>query len=144
MVEGIDDDLPPSAQLSRRIIGLAMKVHRTLGCGFVESIYREALVIELRATGIAFEVHPILPVFYSGESIGTFQADIIIEGRMIVELKAVEALTVSHSVQLINYLNAAKIEHGLLLNFGTKSLQFKTKTRLGKAEGPHDPLNLHS
>jgi GxxExxY protein len=144
MVEGIDDDLPPSAQLSRRIIGLAMKVHRTLGCGFVESIYREALVIELRAAGIAFEVHPILPVFYAGESIGTFQADIIVEERMIVELKAVEALTVPHSVQLINYLNAANIEHGLLLNFGTKSLQFKTKTRSGKADGPHDPPNLHS
>ena len=144
MVEGIDDDLPPSAQLSRRIIGLAMKVHRTLGWGFVESIYREALVIELRAAGIAFEVHPILPVFYAGEQIGTFQADIIVEGRMIVELKAVEALTVPHSVQLINYLTAANIEHGLLLNFGTKSLQFKTKTRSGKAERPHDPPNLHS
>jgi GxxExxY protein len=144
MVEGIDDDLPPSSQLARRVIGLAMKVHRTLGCGFVESIYREALVIELRDAGIAFEVHPTLPVFYAGQQIGTFQADIIIEGRMIVELKAVEALTVPHSVQLINYLSAAKIEHGLLLNFGTKSLQFKTKNRLGPEGEAHDPPNLHS
>jgi GxxExxY protein len=144
MVEGIDEFLPPSAQLSRRIIGLAMRVHRTLGCGFVESIYRAALVIELRNAGIAFEVHPVLPVFYAGEQIGTFQADIIIEGRMIVELKAVEALTVPHSVQLINYLSAAKIDHGLLLNFGAKSLQFKTKHRLGPGGEAHDPPNLHS
>jgi GxxExxY protein len=144
MIEGIDDDLPPSAQLSRRIIGLGMKVHRTLGCGFVESIYREAMVIELRAAGIAFEVHPVLPVFYSGESIGTFQADIIIQGRLIVELKAVEALTVPHSVQLINYLNAANIEHGLLLNFGAKSLQFKTKFRSEREDRLPNPPNLHS
>jgi GxxExxY protein len=86
----------------------------------------------------------VLPVFYAGEQIGTFQADIIIEGRLIVELKAVEALTVPHSVQLINYLSAAKIDHGLLLNFGTKSLQFKTKHRLGPEGEPHDPPNLHS
>jgi GxxExxY protein len=140
-----DDDLPESTLLARRVIGLAMKVHRTLGSGFVESIYRGALAIELRSAGIAFEVHPVLPVFYAREEIGVFQADMIIEGKMIVELKAVEALTVSHSVQLINYLAAAQIEHGLLLNFGAKSLQFKTKTRTHHPEDePLDPPNLHS
>jgi GxxExxY protein len=138
------DDLPPYMQRGRRIIGLAMKVHRTLGCGFVESLYREAMLIELRAAGISFEVHPILPVFYAGQQIGTFQADIIVEDQLIVELKALEGLTVAHSVQLINYLNAAQIEHGLLLNFGTKSLQFKTKTRSRPNDEPLDPPNLHS
>jgi len=94
------------------------------------------------AAGTVFEVHPVLPVFYAGEQIGTFQADILIEGQLIVELKAAEALTVPHSVQLINYLNAAKLEHGLLLNFGTKSLQFKTKFRSRPEDEPHDPPNL--
>ncbi len=140
-----DDDLPESAQLARRIIGLAMKVHRPLGCGFVESIYRAALAKELRSTGLAFEIHPELPVFYDGEQIGIFQADMIIEGKMIVELKAVETLTIAHSVQLINYLAAAQIEHGLLLNFGAKSLQFKTKTRTHRQDDEfQEPPNLHS
>src|ERR1700722_19210931 len=77
-------DLPPHEMFARKIIGLAMKVHRTLGCGFVESIYRGALAIELRDAGIEFEIHPVLPVFYKGEEIGVFQADIIIENKLIV------------------------------------------------------------
>jgi GxxExxY protein len=141
----LPEELPPDQLLARKIIGLAMKVHRTLGCGFVESIYREALAIELRDAGIEFEVHPVLPVFYKGEEVGVFQADIIIQGKLIVELKAVEALTVPHSIQLINYLCAAQIDHGLLLNFGAKSLQFKTKHRTSPTEDPlTDPPNLHS
>jgi len=140
-----NDDLPASAQLSRKIIGLARRVHTALGCGFGESIYREAMVIELRAAGIAFEVHPALPVFYKGQQIGTFQADLIIEGRLLVELKAVEFLAVAHSVQLVGYLSAAGIEHGLLLNFGTKSLQFKTKTRTKPTEDESsEPPNFPS
>jgi GxxExxY protein len=135
----------PHEILARQIIGLAMKVHRTLGCGFVESIYRGALAIELRLAKIDFEIHPVLPVFYQGEEVGVFQADLIIKNRLIVELKAVEALNIPHSVQLINYLAAAQIEHGLLLNFGTKSLQFKTKTRSSPSDDfPSDPPNLHS
>ena len=125
----LPENTRPHELLARKIIGLAMKVHRALGCGFVESIYREAPAIELRSEQIEFEIHPVLPVFYKGEEIGVFQADLIIENRLIVELKAVDSLTVAHSVQLINYLSAAQIEHGVLLNFGTKSLQFKTKTR---------------
>jgi GxxExxY protein len=139
-----NDGLPASAQLSRKIIGLAMRVHRALGCGFGEALYREAMIIELRDAGIVFEVHPTLPVFYKGQQIGTFQADLIIEGEMIVELKAVEFLAIAHSVQLVGYLAAAEIEHGLLLNFGAKSLQFKTKTRSRPTEDPHEPPNLHS
>ena len=102
------------------------------------------MAIELRESKIEFEIHPVLPVFYNGEEVGVFQADIIIENRLIVELKAVEALTVPHSIQLINYLSAAQIEHGLLLNFGSKSLQFKTKHRTSPADDPPiDPINLH-
>jgi GxxExxY protein len=144
-MNGSPEDYLPHELLARKIIGLAMKVHRTLGCGFVESIYRGALAIELREVGIEFEIHPVLPVFYKGEEVGVFQADIIIENKLIVELKAVEALTVPHAIQLINYLSAAQIEHGLLLNFGAKSLQFKTKHRISPSEEPPiGPINLHS
>ncbi len=141
----LPDDIPSHELLARRIIGLAMKVHRLLGCGFVESVYRGALAIELRSAAIEFEIHPVLPVFYKGEEVGIFQADLIIQNSMVVELKAVEGLTVPHSVQLINYLSAAQIEHGLLLNFGAKSLQFKTKNRTSPKEDPFvEPPDLHS
>jgi GxxExxY protein len=113
-----------------------------LGCGFVESIYREALAVELRLAQIEFEIHSVLPVFYVGTEVGVFQADLIIDDQLVVELKAVESLTITHSIQLINYLAAARIEHGLLLNFGSKSLQFKTKTRTSPANDPADPPNL--
>ena len=140
MINRIRETPKPENTLPRQVIGLAMKVHRTLGCGFVETVYRNALVLELRKAGIAFECHPILPVIYDGEEIGVFQADLIIEKKLILELKAVEALAVAHSVQLINYLAAAKIEEGLLLNFGTKSLEFKTKNRTAsyKRSAPPD------
>ena len=144
-MNGLPEEYPPHEVLARKVIGLAMKAHRALGGGFVESIYREALAIELREAQVEFEIYPVLPVFYKGEQIGVFQADIIIENRLIVELKAVEALTVPHSIQLINYLAAAQIEHGLLLNFGAKSLQFKTKHRNSPTdEPPIGPINLHS
>ena len=144
-MNGLPEAYPPHEALARKIIGLAMKIHRELGCGFVESIYRGALAIELKDAQIDFEIHPILPVFYRSEEIGVFQADVIIQNKLIVELKAVEALAVPHSVQLINYLSAARIDHGLLLNFGTKSLQFKTKNRAHPPENPPiDPPNFHS
>ena len=115
--------------LAQRVIGFSMKVHRTLGCDFLESVYRKALLIELRQQNIPFEVHSNLPVFYEGEEVGSFQADLIVEGLIVVELKAVEAFASIHSLQLVNYLAAANIEEGLLLNFGAKSLEFRSKTR---------------
>ena len=118
----------PLNLLAKQIIGLAMKVHRALGCGFVETVCRNALVIELRKANIAFECHPTLSVMYEGTEVGVFQADLIIEKKLIVELKAVEVLTSAHATQLINYLAATKIEEGLLLNFGATSLEFRTKT----------------
>lgn len=118
----------PQDLLAKQIIGLAMKIHRTLGCGFVETVYRNAMVIELRNAKIAFECHPTLSVIYEGTEVGIFQADLIIEKKLIIELKAVEVLTSAHAAQLINYLAATKIEEGLLLNFGAASLEFRTKT----------------
>ena len=122
--------------LARRVVGLAMKVHRILGCGFVESVYSRALPIELQRSSIAYEREQIFPVVYEGVEVGVFQADLFVEGRLIVELKSVEALAVAHSVQLVNYLAAAQLDYGLLLNFGGRSLQFKTKTRVYEPEAP--------
>ena len=116
--------------LAKRIIGLAMKVHRTLGCGFLESIYCNALEIELQKNNILFEREKRFHVFYEGIEIGYFDADFLVDNRLVVEAKAVEGLAVAHSVQLVNYLAAGKLDLGLLLNFGTKSLEFKTKTRI--------------
>jgi GxxExxY protein len=128
--------------LAKQVIGCAMKVHRTLGCGFLESIYGNALAIELQNNGITFEREKRFHVFYQEIEIGYFDADFLIENSLVVELKAVEALAVIHSVQLVNYLTAGKLDLGLLLNFGTKSLEFKTKTR--NHLQANEPPNLQS
>jgi GxxExxY protein len=119
----------PDDTLARTIVGLAMKVHRRLGSGFLETVYRNALAYELRKTDLSFECHPTLTVLYEGIEVGIYQADLIVEGKLIVELKAVSTLSDEHMTQLVNYLTATKIENGLLLNFGSRSLEFRTKTR---------------
>ena len=116
--------------LTERIIGCAMEVHRQLGPGYLESVYEKALSIELRASGIECANQVAIPVFYRGQSVGDFVADIIVDGRGVVELKACQALHVQHESQLVNYLTATGIDNGLLFNFGAPSLQFKRKFRL--------------
>ena len=118
-----------SDQLTQKVIGEAMHAHRLLGPGFLESIYQNALLIRLRKTGIAAESGTPLPVYFEDEIIGNFQTDIIVEKRLLLELKAVSALTAAHEVQLVNYLTATKLNTGLLLNFGAKSLEIKRRTR---------------
>ncbi len=115
--------------LAGRVIGLAMKVHTTLGPGFLESVYRNALALELRQAGYAFEVEKPLDVVYRGQIVGKFIADIVVEGVLILELKAVESLMTAHEVQLVNYLTATGIDEGLLLNFGGASLEIRKKYR---------------
>jgi GxxExxY protein len=116
-------------QLIKKVIGLAMKIHRELGMGFLESVYANALSFELSKAGLTFEREKRIPVYYEDHIVGDFIADLIVEGIFILELKAVEALTTAHSVQLVNYLSATRLDTGLLVNFGARSLQFKTKTR---------------
>jgi GxxExxY protein len=118
-----------SETLIKTIIGLAMKVHRELGMGFLEAIYANALAFELAEAGIVFEREKRIPVYYRGHIMGDFIADLVIQEIIVVELKSVEGLLTGHSVQLVNYLSATRLDLGLLLNFGAKSLQFKTKTR---------------
>ncbi len=122
-------------QLTRQIIGLAMKVHRVLGPGFVESVYLKALLIELRKAGMQAEEEKRIGVLYEGVSVGEFAADILVEDKVILELKAVESLRKSHEVQTVNYLTATGLDTGLLINFGSERLQFRRKYRQRKLTG---------
>lgn len=113
-------------ELSGRIIKAFYKVYNTLGHGFIESIYHNAMLLELLADGLSVETEKPIAVYYEGKVVGTFSGDIVVEGKIILELKAKETIHPSHEAQLINYLRATDLEVGLLLNFG-KSPEFKRK-----------------
>lgn len=113
------------SELTGKIIGCAMQVHRTLGNGFQEVIYQRALAIELSFAGIKFEREFEMPIYYRDEHIGTRRVDFFVEGKISVELKAITNLEDVHFAQAINYLEAYNIEIGLLINFGETSLNFK-------------------
>lgn len=120
---------PAVDELSGRVIGAAMTVHSTLGPGFTEGVYQNALAIEMALEGIPFEREVKLEVRYRGELVGMYRADLLVAGLLILELKAVQAILPEHEVQVVNYLAATGLEQALLLNFGTKSLQVKKKFR---------------
>ena len=101
-----------------------MKVHRTLGNGFQEVIYQRALAVELAAQGVEFSREFEMPVFYGGQHIGARRVDFLVAGKVAVELKALTELEPVHFAQAKNYLEAFNLEIGLLLNFGSGSLQF--------------------
>jgi GxxExxY protein len=117
-----------SDALSRKVIGEAMHVHRILGPGFAEIVYQNALLNRLAKIGIRAESNKQLPVYFDGDIVGNFVTDIIVEDRLLLELKAVSCLVAAHEVQLVNYITATKIEVGLLLNFGSRSLEIKRRT----------------
>jgi GxxExxY protein len=117
------------ADLTQTIIGCAMAVHRTLGPGFLESVYQNALAHELRKAGLSTECEKRLSVTYDGVVVGDFCADMLVQDCVLIENKAVQFLSPSHEVQLVNYLTATGIDVGLLFNFGADRLQFKRKTR---------------
>lgn len=114
-------------RLTETVIGCCFAVHSELGPGFLESVYKNALLIELSKKGLSAEPEAALSVQYNGENVGTFYADIIVEGMLILELKAVEHLALIHEIQLVNYLKATGIQDGLLINFGTPKVQIKRK-----------------
>ena len=129
--------------LTEKIIGCAMKVHGTLGPGFLESVYQNALAYELRKAGLKVECEAPLQVLYEGIVVGSFFADICVEGVVLIENKAVQSLAAAHEVQLVNYLTATGIEVGLLLNFGADRLEFKRKHRTYKPK-PADTMQAPS
>lgn len=113
------------SDITEKIIGCAMKVHRELGSGFQEYIYQRALEIELKKALIRFIREFEMPIYYQGEKIGMRIVDFFIDEKIMVELKAVADLDDVHLAQGLNYLEASGLEVGLLINFGAKSLQFK-------------------
>jgi len=111
------------ADLTYKIIGAALEVHKTLGPGFLEAVYEEALAYELKKIGLSFERQKALAVYYKGIVLGDYRADLVIESSVIVELKAQKILTSIDEAQLINNLKATNLKVGLLFNFGGRSLQ---------------------
>lgn len=123
-------------ELTEKIIGCAMKVHSTLGPGFLESGYQKALAHKLQKAGLKVECEKTITVHYDGVVVGDFSADMLVEDKVMLELKANQALAPANEVQLVNYLAATGIEVGLLLNFGAERLEFKRKTRTYRPKQP--------
>ena len=115
----------PKSELTSKIIGCAMEVHKTFGNGFQEVIYQRALAIEMTLQGLHFSREHEIPISYKGTLIGSRRVDFFVEGSVMVELKAVIQLEDVHLAQAINYLEAYGLDIGLLINFGSRSLQFK-------------------
>ncbi len=107
--------------VTEKIIGAFFKVYNTLGYGFAEKVYENSLVIELQKLGLQVEQQKGINVYYGDRIVGEYFADIVVNGSVIVELKAVRNLLEEHEAQLLNYLKATTIEVGLLLNFGPKA-----------------------
>ena len=112
-------------ELSQRVIGCAFEVSNTLGAGFFEKIYEKALCVEFEKDGLNFQCQKPVTVEYKDVLVGEYIADIVVEGRLLLELKAVSALSSEHEAQLMNYLKATGLAVGLLLNFGRPKLGIK-------------------
>ena len=112
------------------IVECAKLVRNQLSCGFEEKVYKNAMYIEMKKHNLPVEVEVPIKVYYDGQVVGDFRADMIVDKRIIIELKAINTLTVINSVQLVNYLTATGIDDGLLINFGAEHLEIKHKTRL--------------
>ncbi len=123
-------------ELTYSIIGCAMKVHNTLGNGFQEVIYQRCLALELEKKHIKFARELEMPIYYEDTEVGTRRADFVIEEKVLVEIKAVIKLEDVHLAQALNYLQAYRIDIGLLINFGSNSLEYK---RLYRKKNPANP-----
>jgi len=117
-------------KITHKIIGCAYKVHNTLGFGFLESVYKKAMMIELQKQKLAVEEEKPLKVHYENQVVGDFYIDLFIEDEILVELKSVEKLNKAHEVQLVNYLTGTQKDIGLLINFGPSGVGVKRKFRL--------------
>ena len=119
-------------ELTHKIIGAAYKVFNTLGFGFLESIYKKAMIIELAKNNLKVEAEKPLKVYYDKQIVGDFYIDLYIEDKVVVELKSVETLLKQHEVQLVNYLQGLQKDIGLLINFGPLGVDVKRKFRTPK------------
>ena len=122
----------PKQHVTEKIIKAAFVVHNRLGSGFVEKVYENALAKELRSMGLAVEQQKRLTVIYGGDSVGDFVIDLLVDGSIVVEMKAVRVLEKSYEEKLLHYLKASNLHVGLLLNFGNASVQIKRKVNSNK------------
>ena len=116
-------------EITHKIIGAAYQVYNQLGFGFLESVYKKAMVIQLTKSNVKVEPEKPLKVYYDDEVVGDFYVDLFVEAAVIVELKSVQNLTKEHEVQLVNYLNGLNRDIGLLINFGPSGVVVKRKYR---------------
>ena len=123
------------AELTAKALEACFEVAKELGAGYLESVYEKALLIALQQKGLHAKAQFPLSVRFRGHVVREFYADILLEDRVIIELKTVRALAPEHQAQLINYLNATQIEVGLLVNFGNPKLEYKRLHRSKQAEG---------
>lgn len=117
-------------ELIEAVIDCAYKVRGQLVAGYAESVYKNAMVVELRKHGLRYTTEKTLKVYYDDFVVGEYKADIVVEDCLILELKAVQNLVTAHSVQLVNYLTATGIDDGLLINFGGEKIEIKRKYRV--------------
>ena len=125
-----EPDIITTDQLITEVIECAKRIRRQLGPGFLEKVYKNAMVVELRKLNLNFETEKLIQVLYGGIVVGEYRTDIIVEGKLILELKATQDLSIANEVQLVNYLTSTQIDDGLLINFGSEKLQFKRKYRI--------------
>lgn len=141
-------DFEEDHALTEKVIGSARKVHRSVGPGFLESVYLNAFAYKLRRAGFVVEIAQRITVRYENVIVGDLVADLVIYDFLICELKAALALSKGDEVQLVNYLSATNRDYGLLFNFGSFALQFKRKHRRAvvnpEAVELHHPVNLVS
>jgi GxxExxY protein len=125
------DQKPPSRSIliegdvTEKILGASFKVLNTLGAGFLEKVYENALSVELRRIGLSIDNQKTFPVSYEGAIVGEYQADLVVEEKVILECKAVSTMDSVHEAQLMNYLKASGLRVGLLINFGRPKLQYR-------------------
>jgi GxxExxY protein len=116
-------------ELTEKIIGCAYRVYNKMGFGFLESVYEKCLQIEFQNAGLKAQFQQPLTVYYDGKIVGEFIADVVVEDVIVVELKSIQRISVSHELQLVNYLVATQRDVGLLINFGEKRVEVKRKVR---------------
>lgn len=119
-------------KLIKIVIECAKSIRRQLGPGFLENVYKNAMIIELRKRHLTYETEQLIHVLYDDIIVGNFKADIVVERQLILELKATQSLCIANEVQLVNYLTATGVDSGLLINFGSDRLQIKRKFRIYK------------
>ena len=134
--KNLDNEDFKHRELTRDILNAAFKVHNTLGCGFLEKVYENALVYELKQRRHRVDVQKAIKIRYGGEIVGEYIADIMVEDKVIVEIKAVEQTSVVHKAQVLNYLKATGCEIGLILNFAKPKLEYY-RLAMGKLKYKH-------